>query len=72
MNESKFLGICIVVSSVILAGAIAFHAKKDPVATKQSKSKSAESQIGRYQFQPSNPPGVIWIIDTTTGKVTSR
>jgi hypothetical protein len=23
----------------------------------------------RYQFQPSNPPGMIWIIDTWTGVV---
>ena len=29
-------------------------------------------EIGRYQFQPSTPPGVIWVIDTTTGNVNSK
>jgi hypothetical protein len=30
------------------------------------------SFTGRYQFQPSNPPGVIWVIDTWTGEVKTR
>ena len=71
MNDSKYLGICIVISSLILAVAIVFHARSCP-AIAQSEPPVSESQIGRYQFQPSNPPGVIWIIDTTTGKVTTR
>ena len=27
------------------------------------------ARTGRYQFQPSNPPGVIWTLDTVTGDV---
>jgi hypothetical protein len=61
MAGDKFLGACVIIASVVLGGAIVYHASAAPAA----------SQVGRYQFQPSNPPGVIWVIDTTTGKVTS-
>jgi len=27
------------------------------------------ARIGRYQFHPSTPPGVIWILDTVTGEI---
>ena len=66
MDNSKFLGICIVVAACIVAGALCFHGAKTSPRTEE------ETGIGRYQFQPSNPPGVIWTIDTVTGKVTSR
>jgi hypothetical protein len=52
MDNQKFLGICLVVAAVIIAGAIYLH---------DSRS--------RYQFQPSNPPGVIYVFDTWTGEV---
>lgn len=29
------------------------------------------ARTGRYQFQPSNPPGVLWVIDTVTGRITT-
>jgi len=48
----KFVGICIVISAAIVAGAVIYHAR-----------------IGRFQFQPSNPPGVIRTLDTVTGEV---
>ena len=56
MQNNNFLGICILISIIILSSAIFYHAK-------QTKD------IGRFQFQPSDPPGVIWVIDTTTGEV---
>jgi hypothetical protein len=62
MAGDRFLGVCIVIASVVVGGAIAYHARA---------ATTAASEVGRYQFQPSNPPGVIWVIDTTTGKVTS-
>jgi hypothetical protein len=65
MSGDRFLGVCILVASIILGGSIAFH------ATATAPADQTEPQVGRYQFQPSNPPGVIWVIDTTTGKVTS-
>ena len=71
MNGSKFLGICIVISFAILAAAVIFHARRDP-AIAQPKASAPASQIGRCQFAPSNSPGVIWVIDTTTGKVRAQ
>ena len=59
MKSDKFLGICTVIAAVIVAVALIYHAQKI-------------SKIGRYQFQPSNPPGVIWTIDTVTGEVKSK
>ena len=59
MKSDKFLGICTVIAAVIVAVALIYHAQKI-------------STIGRYQFQPSNPPGVIWTIDTVTGEVKSK
>ncbi|NLE36617.1 MAG: hypothetical protein GX621_01170 [Pirellulaceae bacterium] len=59
MQNSKFLGVCLLISSLILSVAIVYHGK-------------ASSDVGRYQFHASNPPGVIWVIDTTTGKVKSQ
>jgi hypothetical protein len=58
MDSKKFLGICILLAAIVLAGAIVWHAK-------------ATSQIGRYQFQ-AHSSGLIWIIDTTTGEIKSR
>jgi hypothetical protein len=62
---NRFLGICILISSVLIAAAVV-------VAGSMSRAVAPESQIGRYQFHPSTPPGVIWILDTTTGKVTTQ
>lgn len=59
MDSKKFLGICILISSIIVSVAILYHAG----ATK--------TEIGRYQFHPSNPPGVIWKMDTITGNITT-
>ena len=59
IDSTKFLGICILLSAIVLSAAICWHAK-------------STSLIGRYQFQPSNPPGVIWTLDTTTGEVTTK
>jgi len=63
MDNSKFLGICILVSAVIVSMGLIYHAQK---------TSSVQSGVGRYQFHPSNPPGVIWIIDTVTGKIEHR
>jgi len=52
MDSQKFLGICLVVAAVIIAGAIYLHDGRS-----------------RYQFQQSNPPGVIYVFDTWTGEV---
>ena len=62
MTNRKFLGICIVLAAAMISGSLIYHAQKTNVA----------SEIGRYQFQPSNPPGVIWTIDTVTGQVKTR
>ncbi len=88
MNESKFLGVSILISAVLVASALCYHASKTgPRAEEESGRTSPRAEeengktnpdkeeangIGRYQFHPSNPPGVIWVIDTVTGKVTSR
>ncbi len=66
MDSNKFLGVCIVLVACIVAGALSYHANKTSPRTEE------ETGIGRYQFQPSNPPGVIWIIDTVTGEITFR
>jgi hypothetical protein len=63
MNNSKFLGICILISAVIVSMGLIYHAQK---------TSSVESGVGRYQFHQSNPPGVIRIIDTVTGEVEAR
>jgi hypothetical protein len=62
---NKFLGICVLISSVIVAGALLLTGH-------MISSPAPESQIGRYQFHPSTPPGVIWKLDTTTGQVTTQ
>lgn len=66
MLRQKFIGICVLVSAVLLSSAIAYHAKltSPPIPQKDP--------VGRYQFHPSTPPGVIWVIDTTTGESKSR
>lgn len=77
MNNSKFLGVSIVIAAVIVASALCYHAAKtnhrgrEEGGNPSPRTKGVEG-IGRYQFQPSNPPGVIWVIDTVTGKVTSQ
>jgi hypothetical protein len=59
MQNAKFVGVCLLLSSLILSAAIAYHAK-------------ASTANGRYQFHPSTPPGVIWVMDTATGKIEQR
>jgi hypothetical protein len=59
MQNSKFLGVCVLISSLIVAAAIVYHAK--PATT-----------IGRYQFHPHQTPGVFWVLDTTTGEVLTK
>jgi hypothetical protein len=66
MSDSKFSGICMLLAAVILGGAIIYHARTTAHQTEE------KPQIGRYQFHPSTPPGVLWILDTTTGEVKSR
>ena len=63
MQNSKFVGVCLLLASLILSAAIVYHAKA---------STATSTGIGRYQFHPSTPPGVIWILDTTTGQVKSQ
>ena len=63
MQNSKFVGACLLISSLILSVAIVYHA---------IASTPTSSDIGRYQFQASNPPGVLWVIDTTTGETKGR
>jgi hypothetical protein len=55
MQNSKFVGVCVLISSLIVSVAIVYHAKAS----------------GRYQIHvpPSSPPSVIWVVDTTTGEV---
>ncbi len=64
MDSNKFLGVCIALAACIVTGAPCYHANKTSPRTEE------ETGIGRYQFQPSNPPEVIWIIDTVTGEIT--
>ena len=59
ITNVKFLGTCIVLTAAMVSGALIYHAQKTNVG----------SEIGRYQLQPSNPPGVNWVIDTVTGDV---
>ena len=61
----KFLGLCLVVAALIVGAAVVYHAR-GPAAP------GTGNPVGRYQFQPSNPPGVIWVIDTTSGEVKYR
>ncbi len=65
MNDCRILGACILLASVILSAAILCHAYL-------AAPPHAGPEIGRYQFQPSTPPGVIWVIDTTTGNVKAQ
>lgn len=64
MQNGRFLGICILISSAMLTTAVVHHAKTSAVAP--------AATIGRYQFHASSPPGVLWIIDTTTGEVKTK
>jgi hypothetical protein len=64
VNDSRILGVCILLASVILSAAVVWHAHQTVA--------HPGPEIGRYQFQPSTPPGVIWVIDTTTGNVNSK
>jgi len=65
MQNSKCLSICLLIASVILSAAVVFHAKA-------SAPISPIAPTGRYQFHPSSPPGVLWIIDTTTGEIRGK
>jgi hypothetical protein len=58
MSDSKFLGVCILAAAVIVSAAILY-------------SGNAQ-QNGRYQFHPSSPPGVIWVMDTVTGEIKTQ
>jgi hypothetical protein len=64
VNDSRILGVCILLASVILSAAVLWDA--------QLTAEHAGPEIGRYQFQPSTSPGVIWVVDTTTGNVNSK
>lgn len=59
MENAKFLGTRMVIAAAIVAVALVYHAHNT-------------SAIGRYQFHPSNPPGMIWTIDTVTGDAKAR
>jgi hypothetical protein len=60
MNDSKFVGVCIIIAALLIGGSIIYERLAKP------------EQIGRYQFQASTPPGIIWILDTTTGETKTR
>jgi hypothetical protein len=64
MRESWFGGICTLLAAIVIGGAVIYHG--------YGRTTVHESQIGRYQFHPSTPPGVLWILDTTTGEVKSK
>lgn len=64
MQNGRFLGICLLISSAMITAAVVYHAKASAVVQ--------TAPIGRYQFHPSSPPGVLWIIDTTTGEVKAK
>jgi len=62
MDSTKFLGICILTASFVIAVAILWHA-------------NATSSTGRYQIQSVEIPGFIGNpvrIDTRTGEVKSK
>jgi hypothetical protein len=59
MEKERFLGVCILVAAVILAIALVYHAQQ-------------ASAVGRFQVHFSDPPGIIYTIDTVTGNVESR
>ena len=61
MSDLKFLGVCLVLAAIVVGVAIVYHGRGGLAAP-----------VGRYQFQSSNPPGIIWVIDTTTGEVKTR
>jgi len=63
MQNNKFLGLCVLVSAIILSAAVVYHANAG------RHPSIPQSSIGRYQFQPSTPPTMIRILDTTTGEV---
>jgi hypothetical protein len=56
MPDGKFIGICIIITGIIVAVAIVLKPAPNP-------------EFGRYQFQASSPPGVVWRMDTATGKI---
>lgn len=64
MQNGRFVGICVLISSTMITAAVVYHAKTSAVAP--------AAPIGRYQFHASSPPGVLWIIDTTTGEVKAK
>ncbi len=68
MQDSKFVGLCVLISSLVLSASIVYHARASAPIT----PTITPDTVGRYQFHPSNPPGVVWVIDTTTGEVKSK
>jgi hypothetical protein len=61
MNDSKFLGVCVVIAAIIIGGSIIYQARTRP----------EPMQFGRYQFQafPTAGSVMIWEMDTATGEV---
>jgi hypothetical protein len=59
MNDSKFLGLCILIAALIIGGSLVY----------QSHVRAEPPLVGRYQFMKSDAPAVMWIMDTTTGEV---
>jgi hypothetical protein len=58
MNGPGFLGVCIVISSIILAAAIIYHARF---------STPAVGPVGRFF-----PAGHLLVVDTVTGEIKER
>ena len=61
MKESAILGTCILISALIVSGAILYAVALRPV-----------SDVGRYQFQASSPPGILYVMDATTGTINTQ
>ena len=58
MNNSKFLGVCILISAVIVSMGLIYHAQK------------TSSKIGRYQPMVSQDMAALYKMDTETGRIT--
>jgi hypothetical protein len=59
MDKIKFFGICILMASIVLSGAIIWHARMT-------------ADVGRYQFHLLTSPDYnekLTVIDTKTGEV---
>ncbi|HQU81903.1 MAG TPA: hypothetical protein PKY59_02185 [Pyrinomonadaceae bacterium] len=59
MNNSKFLGICILVMAFMISGSLIYHAH-------------ITASVGRYQIHSADIPGFVGnpvVLDTKTGEV---